>query len=205
MSNSQSSPGTEPPTPPTKPPTEASAPTPPLHPACEPLAALLGVWQGRGRGDYPTIEPFEYFEEISFAHIGKPVFIYSQKTRDAQTNQPLHGESGYWRPVAPGSLEVVLAHVTGVTEITEGSFSHPGADPSGGATNGAAHGHLRIELASTAIGLTSTAQQVAQLKRVFVLQPGSDTEPAKLNYTLDMAAVDQPLQFHLEAELKRAG
>ena len=104
--------------------------------------------------------------------------------------------------MAPGSLEVVLAHVTGVTEITEGSFGQL-ASADGAASDDA--NQLRIELASTAIGLTSTAQQVTQLKRVFVLQPASDAEPAKLNYTLDMAAVGQPLQFHLAAELKRAG
>ena len=197
MSNNQSSSAEAP----TTPPAEASAPLPPLHPACEPLAALLGVWRGRGHGDYPTIEPFEYLEEISFAHMGKPFFTYSQKTRDAQTNQPLHGESGYWRPVSPGSLEVVLAHVTGVTEITEGSFGQP-ADASG-AAGAAGHGPLRIELHSTVIGLASTAQQVAQLKRVFMLQPATDAEPAKLSYSLDMAAVNQPLQFHLAAELRR--
>ena len=155
-----------------------------MHPACEPLRLLLGTWRGEGHGDYPSIEPFDYLEEITFGHVGKPFLVYSQKTRHKDTDQPLHAEFGYWRPVASGTLEVVLAHPTGITETTEGGFAL-NAD------------ELKIKLSTSHIGLTATAQEVTQVVRTITATPQTIT------YTLDMAAVGHPLQRHLEATLSK--
>lgn len=54
---------------------------------------------------------------------------------------------------------------------------------------------LTLRTDSRAIGLTSTAKQVAQLQRVYVLHGD------KLEVTLSMAAVQQPHQQHLRASL----
>src|SRR6202020_3508044 len=93
-----------------------------LHPDLAALAPLLGTWAGRGTGKYPTIQPFDYLEEIVFSHVGKPFLAYSQKTKAVADGKPLHAETGYLRVPKPGHVELVLAHPSGVTEIEDGSY-----------------------------------------------------------------------------------
>ena len=155
-----------------------------LHPGIAALAPLLGTWTGRGRGEYPTIESFGYTEEISFGHNGKPFLSYSQRTR-SEAGAPLHAEAGYLRTPAPGRVELVLAHPTGVTEIDEGSLEvHDDG--------------LVIEVHSTTIGRTASAKDVAALTRSIRLVGD------ELTYSVAMAAVGQPLQHHLAATLHRS-
>jgi hypothetical protein len=144
----------------------------------------VGAWQGEGTGAYPTIETFTYTEEVTFGHVGKPFLTYGQRTRAGDDGRPLHAETGYWRAVEPGRVELVLSHPTGVTEIATGSVT--GDD-----------GAIVIELVSTVIGLTPTAQSVTGLERTFRLR--GDT----LDYTLRMAAVGEPMTHHLAASLRR--
>jgi hypothetical protein len=155
---------------------------PPLHPEVEALAGLLGTWRGEGAGRYPTITGFRYGEEVRFWHVGKPFLAYVQRTWSLDDGRPLHAESGYWRAKPGGVVEVVLAHPTGIVEVQEGRQD----------------GGL-IELRSTAMAGTSTAKEVTALHRHFRL------DGDRLTYTVDMAAVGQPLQHHLAAELNRAG
>jgi hypothetical protein len=155
---------------------------PPLHPEAQPLAGLLGTWQGEGAGEYPTISPFRYGEELRFWHVGKPFLAYAQRTWSLDDGRPLHAESGYWRAKPGGAVELVLAHPTGIVEVQEGRMV-------GG----------RIELRSTTLALTATAKEVTAVTRLFEL------DGDRLGYTLAMAAVGQPLQHHLAAELQRTG
>jgi hypothetical protein len=154
----------------------------PLTPELAPLAGLVGSWRGDGEGEYPTIEPFRYLEEVSFGHVGKPFLAYSQRTRHAGTGQPLHAESGYWRAVGGGRLEVVLAHPSGILESLEGTVD-------GGV----------IELSSTVMITTATAKSVTAVHRRFELDGDA------LRYQLAMAAVGLPLTHHLRATLLRVG
>jgi hypothetical protein len=155
-----------------------------LHPDLEALAPLLGTWAGRGEGKYPTIEPFEYLEEVVFSHVGKPFLAYAQKTRAVADGKPLHAETGYLRAPRPGHIELVVAHPSGITEIDAGTYS----------VNGDV---IEVELSSTAIGLAPTAKEVTALGRSFRVDGGD------LSYTLRMGAVGQPLQDHLTAVLHR--
>ena len=157
---------------------------PELHPNLEALAPLLGAWAGEGAGKYPTIEPFEYFEEVVFSHVGKPFLIYAQKTRAVTDGKPLHAETGYLRVPQPGHVELVLAHPSGITEIEVGGYS-------------VTSGVIEIELATTAIGLAPTAKEVSALGRSFRV------DGDQLSYSVQMGAVGQPLQDHLAAVLHR--
>ena len=156
-----------------------------LHPDVAVLAPLLGMWVGDGVGEYPTIASFGYREEVVFSHVGKPFLAYRQRTQAADDGRPLHAETGFLRTPAPGRIEVMLAHPTGITEIGEGKIQARGAD-------------LVIELASTAIGLTTSAKRVTALTRS-IRVTGDE-----LSYRLQMAAVGLPLQHHLAATLRRA-
>ncbi|MFN0027016.1 MAG: FABP family protein [Acidimicrobiales bacterium] len=151
-----------------------------------PLEALVGTWAGSGRGFYPTITAFGYTEEVTFTAVaGKPFLAYTQRTRHATEDRPLHAESGYWRWVDEDRrLEVVMAHPTGIAEILEGDLL-------------VVDGGLDLVLESSSIALTATAKEVRATRRRFELRGD------ELRYSVAMAAVGQPLQEHLEAELHR--
>ncbi|TIC88375.1 FABP family protein [Nocardioides sp. GY 10113] len=156
-----------------------------LHPNCGPIAWLLGTWRGNGHGDYPTIDKFQYGQELIFTHDGRPFFHYfarswivdenGEKVRDAAL------ETGFMRAVGDGKLELVLTHSSGITEIW---YGHADAG--------------KIELHTAGVGFTETAKEVAGGQRMYGNVEGD------LLYAYDMAAVGQELQPHLWARLKRA-
>lgn len=153
-----------------------------LHPALAPLEFLIGVWRGSGKGCYPTIEPFEYIEEATYTPgPGKPFIVYSQRTRRHGGDvEPLHSETGYIRPTGDGEAELVIAQPTGIVEVHTGVVRGS-----------------RLDFRTSLVGLSETAVEVSQARRE--LEVDGDT----MRYRLQMAAVGQPLQVHLEAELAR--
>ena len=158
--------------------------SPLLHELCEPFLGLLGTWKGTGEGHYPSIKSFEYLEEATFAHVGKPFISYGQKTRDLVTNVPLHSESGYIRPQGEYLAELVLAQPSGIIEIHTGSIEF---------TENA----CVIYFESIDVRLTPSAKEVTQVSRLIKIK--GDT----LSYDVSMAAVGEPFQHHLKAVLKR--
>jgi nitrobindin-like protein len=151
-----------------------------LHDAVVPLGFLLGRWAGEGEGSYPTIDPFRYGEEITLSHVGKPFLAYAQRSWSLDDGRPLHAETGYLRCSSPSQVEIVVAHPTGVVEVSEGPLT---------ATS--------VVLSSRAIARTGTAKEVtAVIRRITV-------ESALLEYELDMAAVGVVLTGHLRATLHR--
>lgn len=156
-----------------------------LHPDCAQVAWLLGTWRGNGHGDYPTIEPFQYGQELIFTHDGRPFFHYfarawivddqGEKVRNAAL------ETGFLRCRPEGRLELVLAHSSGISEIWYG-----------------AAGDGRLELHTAGVGFTESAKEVTGGSRMYGNVEG------ELLYAYDMEAVGQERQPHLWARLVRA-
>ena len=152
---------------------------PPLHPDVAALGFLLGSWMGEGKGFYTTIEPFEYGEEIRVSHVGKPYLAYSQRTWALDDGRPLHAETGFWRMGGPALVQLIVAHPNGHAEVAEGALEGSS-----------------FALTSTGIVQTSTAKSVLALER------DVRVDGETLTYDLRMAAVGQPLEGHLRAELR---
>lgn len=145
------------------------------------LEPLIGTWKGQGHGDYPTIEAFDYFEEVTFTTIPtKPFLVYTQKTRHADTGAPLHTEAGYVRSVGPGRVELTIAQPTGIVEIHSGTIEQG-----------------VYAFVSDQVVTTPTAVDVSACTRTITV---SGTE---LSYVFAMEAVGQPMTKHLTAQLLR--
>jgi hypothetical protein len=164
---------------------------PDLHPALLGLLPYVGVWRGRGRGGYPTIEDFDYGQEIRISHDGRPFLHYESRAwlldEESKPIRPAGREVGWWRPVLDGDrttddIEALMASPTGVMELYLGKVTG-----------------TRVELGTDAVVRTATAKEVTAGHRLFGIVEGA------LLYAQDMAAVGHGLSPHLSARLLRVG
>ncbi|MGZ5407712.1 MAG: FABP family protein [Aeromicrobium sp.] len=155
-----------------------------LHADLVPLAWLLGSWHGNGRGEYPTIEPFAFEQDVAFAHDGRPFLHYFSRAwiTDDEGNRIRPGalETGFLRPTADEGVELILAHPTGYAEVWYGTIDGP-----------------RLTLTTDIVARTHTAKEYTAGQRMYGLVEGD------LMYAFDMAAEGQELQSHLWGRLKR--
>lgn len=156
-----------------------------LHPDCVPVAWLLGRWEGAGVGDYPTIEAFQFGQEVEFTYVpGKAFLSYTSRSwilgADGNLAAPAARETGYWRPRPDGEIEVLLSHPTGFVEVYIGKI-----EPA------------KIELATRGVLKTETAKDYRTGHRLYGLVEG------RLMYVYEMAAMGHELLPHLSAELQR--
>jgi hypothetical protein len=155
-----------------------------LHPDCAKVAWLLGTWQGNGHGDYPTIEPYQFGQELIFTHDGRPFFHYlsrawivdeaGEKVRDAAL------ETGFLRCRPEGRMELLLSHNTGFVELWYGEADRG-----------------KVELSTDAVVRSESAKEYVAGHRLYGLVEGD------LLYAYDMAAMGQELQPHTWARLQR--
>lgn len=159
------------------------------HPALRALQPYIGLWRGRGRGGYPTIEDFDYAQEIRISHDGRPFLAYESRAwvldEVSRPVRPAGRESGWWRPVITdgrptGEIEVLLTTPTGILELHYGTVDG-----------------TKVELATDVVMRTATAKEVTAGRRLYGIVDGA------LLYAQEMAAVGQGLQPHLSARLTR--
>jgi hypothetical protein len=162
---------------------------PDLHPALLGLLPYVGVWRGRGGGEYPTIQGFGYAQEVRFSHDGRPFLFYESRAwlieDDGTPIRPAFREVGWWRPVqrdgkVTDELEVLLTAPIGVMELYVGRIDG-----------------LKVELVTDAVVRTVTAKEVNAGQRLYGIVDGA------LLYAHEMAAAGQPMTPHLSAKLLR--
>lgn len=160
---------------------------PDLHEQCLGLLPLVGVWRGTGEVVYPTIDgPFHFGQQLTFAHDGRPFLTYEARSwllgPDGEIIRPAARETGFWRPQDDGSIEVLIAHNTGIIEMFYGP-----------------KGDMRSwEIETDAVVRTPSAKDVTGSKRLYGLVNHGD-----LAYVDERAMMGQPMQPHLSALLHR--
>jgi hypothetical protein len=159
---------------------------PNLPPALAPLAWLIGEWEGAGVVGYPTIESAHFGQEISVTHDGRSFLEWQSRTwlLDEAGNKvrPLARELGFWRPLENNEVEFLLTHPTGIVEMYHGTTSP-----------------AKIELRTDGVIRSPHAKEYNAAARMYGLVNSN------MMWVMDMAAVGQPLQSHVSAELKRVG
>jgi hypothetical protein len=169
-----------------------------LNDALLALLPLVGVWRGEGEVVYPTMDgPLHFGQQIVFAHDGRPFLTYSAQAwlldgPGGSVVRPAHRETGWWRPQEDDTLEVLLAHATGIVEVY---YGRPRSATS-------------WELVTDAVVRTQTAKEVNTAQRLYGLVAASDRSNGSdtgrdLAYVDERAMVGQPLQPHLSARLQR--
>ena len=155
-----------------------------LHPDLNPLAWLVGTWRGDGRGEYPTIQPFNFQQEVVFNHDGRPFLTYYSRSwiidESGQILRPGASETGFWRVKPNNVLEVMLSHSTGIVEGWVGVFDGP-----------------KIQLHLGGGYSAPSAKIVTDGARLYGLVAG------ELFTAYDMAAEGQELQAHVWSTLER--
>ncbi|HEX4190376.1 MAG TPA: FABP family protein [Marmoricola sp.] len=157
-----------------------------IHPQCARLAWILGTWAGNGHGEYEGIEDFQFGQEVIFQQDGRPFIHFMSRSWivDAEGDHVREAaqETGFIRPQADGTLEVVMTHNTGFVEIWHGEL-----DPEA----------PRFEIVTDAVARTASAKEYAGGKRLYGYVNGD------LLYAFDMAAMGHELQPHIHAQLVR--
>ncbi len=157
-----------------------------IHPQCAPLAWMVGRWAGNGHGEYPTIENFSFGQEIVVQQDGRPFLHFMSRAwivdAEGEFVREAAQETGFIRPQADRTLEIVMTHNLGYVEIWHGEI-HPDQP--------------RFEIVTDTVARTATAKQYDGGKRLYGYVEGD------LLYAFDMAAMGQELQPHTHARLTR--
>ena len=155
-----------------------------LHPDLNPLAWLVGKWRGKGHGEYPNMQKFEFAQEVVFSHDKRPFLTYFSRSwitdAEGEIISPGASETGFWR-VKPGKiLEVTIAHSSGSGEGWVGIYDGP-----------------KIQLAMDKSYSPPSTNPIDEGVRLYGLVEG------QLFFAYDVASGGYPLQAHLWSTLPR--
>lgn len=160
-----------------------------LHPDCQQLSPLLGVWRGGGEAEYPSLlGQFTYGQQISFTHDGRPFLHYEARAwllnESGRVLAPAAREVGWWRVQPDEGIEVVLAHAFGICEIYYGGPSS----------------ELSWEFSTDTVVRSDSARDTTEAARLYGILEDGD-----LVYAEERALRGLPMQPHLAAQLRRVG
>ena len=147
---------------------------------------LQGTWAGQGRGQFPTVNSFDFRETLTLTRRDEKTLAYEQRAEklyDGQTEWlQSHWENGFIRILESGELELTSAQI-GRTEVLVGSIQSIGS-------------LFRIHFVSKTI--TNDPRMISSARRF-------ELEGDTLRYEMEMqtTAVDQSTK-HLEIELQRS-
>ena len=156
-----------------------------LNPALLEVLPLVGDWAGQGSGVKPADgDTFSYAQRVSFSHDGRPFLHYQSHSwllaPDGSVLRPAFRESGFLRPGAgEDQLELLLTSAAGIVSVFNGMA-----------------GDRRWEFATTAVGFTPTAKQIAGERRLYAL-----TGDRELSYVTELALQPGEYRPHLNAAL----
>ncbi|XP_011864555.1 PREDICTED: THAP domain-containing protein 4-like [Vollenhovia emeryi] len=91
----------------------------PLHELLHVLTWLEGTWitDEPAVGTYPTIKPFNYYDQINITSIGQPLFNYVAQSWHPETGVPLHRETGFLQ-IIPGTKKIALSLIDNIGLFT---------------------------------------------------------------------------------------
>jgi len=155
-------------------------------PAKNILDQLEGIWQGQGRGGYPTIESFDYRETLVFTRKNDITLAYDQRTEKRMSEKDeyikSHWENGFISILENGNLELVNAQSGGRGEMLTG----------------------KIEMVDSIICLRFTSKAFMNDARMFSTTRTFELEGDQLRYEMKMSTTKvADLSRHLIISLER--
>eukprot|EP00445_Apocalathium_hangoei_P033285 CAMPEP_0203952636 /NCGR_PEP_ID=MMETSP0359-20131031/86226_1 /ASSEMBLY_ACC=CAM_ASM_000338 /TAXON_ID=268821 /ORGANISM="Scrippsiella Hangoei, Strain SHTV-5" /LENGTH=192 /DNA_ID=CAMNT_0050885687 /DNA_START=62 /DNA_END=640 /DNA_ORIENTATION=+ len=163
------------------------------------MAYLEGTWIGHGVGEYPPHVPrFQYIHELTIEKAvphGPRELVWSFRSvcRHRETQEGLQSEQGFLRfhpmYINQGRVELVCTQPSGLTEVSEGTYTEDSFDVS-----------------SRYDGLTrpgsASRPYVTGVRRWLEIRP--QTVPAMtMEYRVEMATERTPMQQHLLSRLQK--
>ncbi|MFT3970956.1 MAG: FABP family protein [Micropruina sp.] len=156
-----------------------------LNPALVGLAWLRGRWEGTGYREWPGEEKIRFAQQVDFSDNGGDYLHYLAQSfevdDEGKPTKPLMMETGFWRPLADGTVDVVMCAPEGFAEVWYGKL-RPG----------------RVDLVTDAVVRSPDAAVAYTAGRRLY-----GTVEGKLMYSFDRATEDVPLRPYVWATLVR--